>query len=448
MSRYPGRTFAPSKYQIEAQESTDPVRLGELAQRSSNFVQSAVATNEATSPETLVLLAASENMYTRQAVARNRNTPTVTLVELSCDAAERVRTGVAYNKSTPMDVLVSLADDLRSGVRLAVARHRNLAPDVLADLASDPDALVRAQVARHANTTDEIVLLLLQDPTEIVRSAVRQRNFDRDAPTVDVVVRRFDGVRTVSRVVTRRVERGGRFSAEVIDAMARSDETYTAVRAASQPDAPQETLLRLARETTVLFTLAVIAENPGANAEVLLAVAERKDTTASKRVAVHPNASEDVLTMLALGGATSVHAEIAYKRHGGLAWMAAHVNPKVRRVAAKHSPRTQNTDFDGLLGRLVHDPDRSVAATAAREYPLAGLPSLVNHPEPGVRAVVAERARDEETLLALAADARVVVRRRVAANEAAPASALALLSQDTDPRVLASVTEAILRALA
>lgn len=449
MSRYPSSSFAPSRYQVEAEQSQDPARLDELSLRRSNFVHSAVAKNPHTSPATLARLAESENAWTRSAVAKNPHTPASTLADLCQDPDAKVRSAVAYNRCADAAMLDALAGDLNQAVRVGVAWNHATPPVALARLAQDETAPVRIRVAKNPHTPEAALLELAGDSSAEVRHQLTQRNFNPDAPTEQVTRRRFNGRHTVTQVQTRHVETGGRFSAEMVRAFANSNDVQMHFRAASQPDAPEDVLLHLAANSPADFTLTILAENKGASARVLRAVAERGESQSLKAVAAHPNTDEETRTMLALSQARSVHAVLASTAQG-MQWLARHEDPKVRRVAATNLGQLVAPDPDlvvSLASELLHDADAAVQATAAKSMPRSMVDAQAGHTNQQVRKIVAERTVSSGLLDGLACDEKAVVRRAVARNQHASTQALALLGGDRDERTRLHAAERFLAAL-
>jgi hypothetical protein len=446
-----GAQYAPSRYQIEARESTDPARLDVLAHRKSSFVQSTVAKNPHTGAATLARLAEGDNQWARRAVAKHAHTLVETLTLLAGDPVSEVRVNVAYNPRTPADALALLSHDLDANVRAGAGWNKNTPSEALDRLTRDPAEHVRARVAKNRNTPDASLLPLVNDPSANVRSGLAARNFDPTAPTETVMRRRFNGRRTETEVVTRRVETGGRYPEEVIREFARSNDVKLQFRAAGQPDAPEDVLVYLAARAEVAYVLKIIAENRGASAAALRAVAQRKDTDSLKVVAVNPNTDDQTLTELALSGFRSVHVELAHRRAGGLQWLATHSDPKVRVVAAKqvghYAGSIAATEAESTAMSLLADSDVEVQVAAAGAVPTALLDRLLLHETPRVRKVAAERAMSPETLARMATDDKAVVRRAVARNKHTPADALALLSSDTDAKVREFAAERFLSAL-
>lgn len=450
MSRYPRQSYGKTKYQVEAEESTDPARLHALARRKSNFVQSAVAANKHTGTETLSLLALSENRWTRKAVARNPAILDSDLALLAADSDADVRAAVGYNPSTAKALLATLAYDLSPDVRVAAAWNRNTSPEDLTMLAHDGEQRVRVKVAKNTSTPDEVLIDLVADSSSAVRDALVNRNFQPDAPTRQVQVRRFNGRTSQTVTENRRVELGGRFSPDLMRTLATSPEATPQFRVASQPDAPEDALLLLARTTSFDMTLRIIAENVGATSAALHAVALRKETESLKAVATHPATSDETLTMIALSASRSAHHVMAHKRPGGLPWLAEHPDPKARLVAAKHVG-----DYTGSLDdaqvrevtlRLLTDEDSAVQVAAATSVPTGFVDTLSDHGNAKVRRVVAERSLQAPVLASLATDESTLVRRAVAKNSRADAATIALLSEDRDARVRASAGEQFLNA--
>ena len=141
----------------EAEESTDELRLAELAESSFYKVRQAVASNP-------VVKALGQEA--------KQSTDEARLSELAQMSLPTVRKEVAGNLGTPMEVLTRLAGDLDEGVRWRVAENPSAPVEVLTRLASDQDSDVHRFVARNPSTPVEMLTQLADDPQAIVRAGV------------------------------------------------------------------------------------------------------------------------------------------------------------------------------------------------------------------------------------------------------------------------------------
>lgn len=470
--------FEPSRYEVAAKASTDPDELATLAQRSSSFVRSAVARNAHTSTETLASLAVDGDAWVQAAVARNRHTPDAILVVLGQAPDKKVAEALADRWNASPDMLRTLAASPYDEVRVSVAKNKATPADTLGVLAGDRNAYVVAGVAWNQATPDGVLIPLTRHRSPSVIDALAKRHSNKNTRSRTVIGR---GMSNQGQQMRIPIEEGGRFSPDLIRAFTDSSVPRLHKAAASQPDAPQECLAVLAAHDDVWIRVRV-AENPGAGEAVLLALATAggsevlgalagRQSLPSRHTAplpvpavssddegpwatltsdgepVVPDAPtvpmmlpESVLATVALSRARSAHALLPA---GTGARLLSSPDPKTRAAAAKVL-RAEETD---AWAAMLTDSDKKVRAAGAATIPSSLLPNYVDSPCAAVRAEVADRIGDPETLRLLSQDPEALVRRRVIRNTVCPIDAFSALTHDTDTWVAKYAAERVLAAL-
>lgn len=434
------RRFPPSRYETAAAESTDPEELARLAEHASSFVKSAVARNPHTTADTLRILAAAGDKYVDSRIAGHPNTPADLLAALASSTDGFVQAGVASNPNADPSALERLAS-AGARVRERVAANKATPAETLLALATDREAEIRIGVARNRNTPDAAVIILSGDSEAEVRHALARRLADRNTEFREVVRQVFNGRLSSTQTLRIPIEAGGRFSEPVIRAFAAASDLELVKTAASQPDAPQDVLLTLARHEDKWVQVRVAA-NPAASEPVLHALLDNGAPEVLREMAeCHDDLPDAVLARIALSRVPTAHTRLST---GSAERLLDSADAEVRAAAAKI---IDPTDGD-LWRRLLDDGATHVRVAGARGVgSFAVLAEYAACSDKAVRQVVAERAADPEMLRRLAADADTVVRRRVAANPRCPADALAALAGDRDARVRALAAERFLTAL-
>lgn len=440
------RQYPPSQTELRAKSSEDPAELAELATHRSSFVRSAVARNPRTSAETIALLIASDDKYVRSAAAQHRNAPAEALSALSDDLGdgldEYTLRALASNRTTPVETLTRLAACEHASVRAAVAKNSAAPVDVLRLLAGGASYETACNLAWNPRTPDDVLALLARSRDANVVHKLASRKAYLNTETRPQAVTRFNGRSHHTAIVDVPVERGGRFSPEVIEAFATSAHLTLHRTAASQPDAPASVLHTLAGHEDQWVRVRV-AENPAASDEALLALVEAGPSEVVIAVAGRPGLSDAVMEAVALSRSGHAHERLC-AQSGMMARLMTDPAPKVRAVAAKYGHLLFVDPWNDFLA----DPDESVRQAGAAAMPLRALEAQVAHPCKKVRQVLAQRSDTPGVLARLAADEAVVVRRRVAANRHVDASTLSLLAADGDRRTRRAASERFLNALA
>lgn len=424
------RRYAPSKAEVAAMESTDPVELDELAAHANKFVRSKVAKNPATGAETLARLARDPDDYVRSAVARHRNTSPETLVAMIAvkDASRYVRQALAANHNTPTPALTPAASD-DYFTRKALAGNPNTDPEVLRTLAGDRDFTIVEAVAMNPATPDDAVLALVNHPSSAVAEALGRRNRNPN-PTRwrTITVHKRVGRRFTEEQKSIPVEEGGRFPATLIEAMASSPHRSLWMVAASQPDAPAEVLERLAAHED-MWVRARVIENEGASPALVVKMAQTEiEARLMWILARRPDLPDEAVIAVATSRVRTAHA---YLPRNAAQILLSQPDAAVRACASRVLPVE---DTDQWL-QMFADEAKEVRLAAITACSWDLLDQQVDHACKYVRGAVADRSRTPAVLLALSGDSEVTVRRRVVKNTACPAEAMMALAADPDQRV-------------
>lgn len=199
------------------------------------------AADARTPAQTLRDLATDANWRVRYAVAANPSTPTDLLVALSHDDQVVVRLGVADNPQ-PIAIKIALRSDDHE-TRKRVVHRRDLTPQVWQQLLDDPDHRVRAEIAMECPDPQFIARLVRDSHPEVRASAVHSRHLtSADAEQL-----------AADRIATARAAAG--------------------TSGKLQP----ATLIRLARDRSVLVRWCVLINNPNRTDIATIIAAEDPD---------------------------------------------------------------------------------------------------------------------------------------------------------------------------
>ncbi len=420
---------------------------------------------------------------TRAQVAWSRKTPAADLVRLAGDPAQQVRLAVAENPAAPLAALQRLARDEDLRVRLELARRTDLPEAVAATLAEDTCAAVRAQRAQYGATDLD---RLAGDGAPEVRRAL----LSNELATEEVLAALW-----TDRALAEWVARCPRAPAARLRSLARSKREALRCSVARNPATPAKVLGKLAEDDSPRVRVGV-ARNRAAPLEVLLQLARAPDAGYteyamgdiwgdSTHEALLDRAAPPELLEVLGDGEGPLAAEARLALHGPSAERLA-ATPWQRRAACARDPETEAD----VLRVLAEDPEPFVRADVAanegapaevllalfeanrrdsrvmeclagnRATPVSILEALAQrdplptalllnyalpvaiqwrfarHPEPTMRAAVADRlGTDAEVLAVLATDEDLRVRLQTASNNRTPGEALAKLAGDRDKRV-------------
>ena len=490
------------KQGFEGTQGKPRERLRELALDPHAGVRREVARHPATPPHALARLALDDNFWVRTEAAAHPAFPEALRERLRRAGASGDLSAFGEpDPSLAPEVLAELAAAGPWGERLA-ARHPATPLEVLRRLAEHESVPVRADVARHPRSPAELLARLIEDGDKGVRRAAAghprapeeglarlrragagealdgEGTVDSGLP-IEALVRLARGGPFARRLAARHpsspagelarlasdldaeirlaVAQNPACPGDVLLAFAGDGDPRVRQVVAAHPASPGEALIRLAEEESDdVELLAAIAAHPASPPQLLARLAEHGAFRVRERVAAHPTYPDEHRRLLVRAGSTAdllafaapdpalSPVDLVRLAQGGT-W--------ARRLAAHH-PGTPAAD----LARLAADSDLLVREAAAGNpaTPREILELLARagssweahgFTEPTLRPTGAAggRAKPESPRLVSAEDlARLAAlgpwgRRLAARRPEAPAELLAVLSQDPDPEVRASV---------
>ena len=175
---------------------------------------------------------------------------------------------VAVDPNAPVNLVKELSESPDLDMRVAVAERPDLAEEIMLNLAKDPEACVREMLAENPALPEAILEILAADPEAAVRV---------------VVAKRHD------------------LSEEILKRLIHDPEAAVRVATADREDRaelPEKLQLKLVEdeESRVRWELALWATSE----ECLRILSNDIDAKVRAAVAVNPNASEAILTKLAM----------------------------------------------------------------------------------------------------------------------------------------------------
>jgi hypothetical protein len=292
-----------------AMESTSEAVLAQLSRDSSPEVRSCVAENPMTAGSLLESLSHESFPNIRAQVACHPNAPLAVVERLATDPSEIVCLAIIRREdvtSALLDVLAqhrlstvhqavaahprSSADALErlaevGDVNVSLAAHPNASPRLLLRLSRSKDTTTRFTVAKNPNTPKALIHQLAQDEVSYIRFGAAQ-NPRASAETLLLLAK--DALRSTRVYVAQNPSTPYHVMEEL-----QIEEEDTRCRLASDPNAPQTLLSRLANDESVSVRIN-LSKNPSASPEVLALLANDANTRVRFYTAKHPNLTPEL----------------------------------------------------------------------------------------------------------------------------------------------------------
>jgi hypothetical protein len=329
--------FSLGKYyrELAGNPNTPPIIVEQLLKSSDNNVRSVLSRNPNISIENLKQLVTNIDTYSRMLLASNINTPESLLEQLAKDYYSFIREDVAKNLSTPVRILKDLARDPEEKVRFSITQNPNTPANALLEaIASISDSLINnidKQLA-HLNCSK------FATPFVIWKSAANPR-----------------------------------IPIDFLEQWLKSGDIRFLIPTAKNPNTPDSSLLKLARDENPLVRYSV-AQNSNLSVNILEVLAQDEERDIRYNVASHPNTPVSLLEELA--------------KDKGVVWNVAR-NPNtpvnlLEKLAQVNvycwtNPNTPISLFEQCLDKVIGDPHglRIAVVEAYLERNPSGLPTVL-----------------------------------------------------------------------
>lgn len=229
-----------------------------------------------------VLEALAKDRYedVRRYIAENPNTSGQVLKELANDQDDGVRRNVAGNPSTPFQALEWLAEDADGWIRKKVASNPSAHFSVLEALSKDRDAEVRCGVAGNSKTSSHVLAVLAKDKDENVRKNVAEN------PNVSQQI--LEGLTSIS---AREHEARAMFALNIV-------KRITLREICKRQGKPVDQLTAVTSEALLRALGWLGYFSPSVDIKSLTKASRSKDWLVRLGLALHPDATEDMLKIL------------------------------------------------------------------------------------------------------------------------------------------------------
>jgi len=305
-------------------------------------------------------------------------------------------------------------------------------------LSHSPDEIVRENVAKNPATPGITVERMCKDKFEPVRCLIANR---KDA--------KFDNLYTLSKdeseFVRKYVAENENTTPELLDALSNDEEPRVRKAVADNPNTPDETLEKLKNdENAVVKRSAKEAIRFKINKEAaeyketrleLEILADNEDDRIRRKVAIHPNASEELLDKLAYDKEEYVRGNVALKKTSlkTLYRLSDDEYPGVRRIIARNERMPEK-----ILIKLLNDEEwfvrKEVFTNPSFPKELLEIFSRSDNEQQRVLAAGSPLA-GYSMVESLSTDKSVWVREAVSENLNTPWSILIQLTDDEEKRV-------------
>jgi hypothetical protein len=381
---------------IEQPEAPRPLLEWAATLQGEPGVRRKVAANPNTPSDTLERLAGDHSLPVREAILNNPKAGKVLQLFWRLGASRDLSSPESPDTTLPSQDLERLALG-GSFARYLVAKHPNTTASTIHTLAQSfhSDVALRIEVAQHPNTPSEVLQALLGDVQVNIRGlALRHPN----TPSAYVeILHRLGADETLSEYTTPDLSLS---QDELVRLLERANH-WVRVLVARHPNLPYITLQALSNDSSLEIKLAV-AQNPATTSAILEQYATTHHSALLAVVAAHSNLSEKTLNILWNGHSSSPDIRRAVIRHPrakenflqkAMLWID---DKQLRQKASKHPNAPQ--ELLSLLQKAGASADLSEYTYRAKDLTQEELHQLI-HLGGFAKSLAARHPKLDETLL-------------------------------------------------
>ena len=421
--------YMPLRYRLKLLERLS--NQGELEARLK------VAESKETPVSILELLAGDLDLAVRLATEYNDNCPSevIELVKTQHDLASNwdadleqleelgqsnwgwVRLAVAQNPFTPVQTLKLLSEDGLLEIQLAIAKNPKTQKWILEGLSKHPDNQIRATVAEHPNITGEAN----NKNTPFLgrhKLQLNKQEAEKTARAEELMKKRINSPYALASI-SKKSDRKSKLNAArnlntpvpILEQLARDSDETVCEAVTKNPSLPFNTLLELARNSSVRVKLSLAYKSSYGNTpptppQLLEIFAEDESEQVRAKIAEHPDTPVDILVRLANDSSREVKSRLT------------------RNLNTPVEVLTRLGLEENLVNQRNPNTPEIVLAQAVRNMKSKALADFLKHPVQGSQM-------SRSTLAQLATNTNSSVRYRVACHPNTSATVLRQLARDS-----------------